>query len=689
MLPESFQLGDWIVRPDALEIAGQAGTVTLEAKPMAVLVELARRSGETCSREELLAAVWGDRFVGEEVLTHSIWELRRALGDPAREPRYIRTVPRRGYRLIAAVAPLAPAAAALPDPEVEAEPDLSERTESLSTAPAAEVRSAEKRPVPHPAAFAAALLAAIGLLLLARAEGKRQPAGLRVLALRPALEGPAVAGLDRAATNVLASSLRALLSMEGLVAVSPDYPEGQGAGPHIDAAPVDELLVSTIRSSATGAVLWLRRERLADRSVVWSASFPILLGDTKDPIVAEAVAVHIRRAYAGFPLRPGVAALDVADRDYRRYLEILRERDGMAGDRTAALLTSCEALLATSPRFVEGHLLAAELARSLYTRSRSPGSLRTSLRHVEIARRLAPDDARPLLQQARVLLEAGHGSQAEAALTGLERLTPGEIQIPLLRSRLAQQRGQIEEGIAMMEEAVARFPSWQNLYRLAELEFQAGRIEAARGHLSSLFARLPGSRWGLSLLGRIELFQGDLARGEQAYLELTAGPSPQAPDLVNLGVARFLLGKYPEAVESYRRALAVHPADPSALLNLADAEAARGNGEAAREACGQILGAAPPETESPSDRITRAQCLLYLGRRLEAISLVQGLLRQSESDAQMVYLAALVYARAGDRSSALVNAAKARQLGMQPRWLRIPAFDALRGDPSFRALLRG
>jgi len=70
---------------------------------MGVLVCLARHAPRVVSRETLLEEVWGDAFVGDEVVSHAIWELRRALGDSARDPTYIQTIPRKGYRLLAEV----------------------------------------------------------------------------------------------------------------------------------------------------------------------------------------------------------------------------------------------------------------------------------------------------------------------------------------------------------------------------------------------------------------------------------------------------------------------------------------------------------------------------------------------------------------------------------------------------------
>ena len=75
--------------------------VALPPKPFAVLCALARTPRMLVSKNALLDAVWGHRFVTESVLKSAISEVRAALGDDPRQPRYIETVSRRGYRFIA------------------------------------------------------------------------------------------------------------------------------------------------------------------------------------------------------------------------------------------------------------------------------------------------------------------------------------------------------------------------------------------------------------------------------------------------------------------------------------------------------------------------------------------------------------------------------------------------------------
>ena len=98
-----FRMGDWSVDPSSGTVTCGQAEGRLEPKVMEVLLQLAGRPGEVLSKNELIDAVWPDSIVGEAALSRCISELRRALGDDAREPRYIETLPKRGYRLLADV----------------------------------------------------------------------------------------------------------------------------------------------------------------------------------------------------------------------------------------------------------------------------------------------------------------------------------------------------------------------------------------------------------------------------------------------------------------------------------------------------------------------------------------------------------------------------------------------------------
>ncbi len=83
-----------------LTVNGQA--VPLPPKPFSVLCVLARAPQKLLTTNAFLDAVWGHQFVTDSVLRTAISELRTALDDDPKQPRYIETVARRGYRFIAA-----------------------------------------------------------------------------------------------------------------------------------------------------------------------------------------------------------------------------------------------------------------------------------------------------------------------------------------------------------------------------------------------------------------------------------------------------------------------------------------------------------------------------------------------------------------------------------------------------------
>jgi len=97
---ERFRLGEWWVDPTANTLVRGAEEVRLEPKLMDVMRCLARHAGEVVTKRQLIDEVWNTEYIAENSLTRAIADLRRALGDDARHPRHIQTIPKRGYRLI-------------------------------------------------------------------------------------------------------------------------------------------------------------------------------------------------------------------------------------------------------------------------------------------------------------------------------------------------------------------------------------------------------------------------------------------------------------------------------------------------------------------------------------------------------------------------------------------------------------
>src|SRR5215831_19666219 len=92
-------------RLDPSNVSLWRGTRALKLKPKAfdVLHYLVAHAGQLVSKDELWRAVWPDVAVTDGVLAVCVTEIRQALGDNAKAPRFIETVHRRGYRFIGKV----------------------------------------------------------------------------------------------------------------------------------------------------------------------------------------------------------------------------------------------------------------------------------------------------------------------------------------------------------------------------------------------------------------------------------------------------------------------------------------------------------------------------------------------------------------------------------------------------------
>ena len=100
-----YRFGVFTFDPSTLELWKEARPVRVRPQSLKLLALLLSRPGELISRDEMQRALWGDEtFVDyEQGVNHSIKELRAALGDVAESPRFIQTLPRRGYRFIVPV----------------------------------------------------------------------------------------------------------------------------------------------------------------------------------------------------------------------------------------------------------------------------------------------------------------------------------------------------------------------------------------------------------------------------------------------------------------------------------------------------------------------------------------------------------------------------------------------------------
>jgi Tol biopolymer transport system component/DNA-binding winged helix-turn-helix (wHTH) protein len=173
------RLDGWFVDVAANRLQRGGRDVRLTPKSMAVLRELLANPGRVIKRDDLLGLVWRDGFPTDDVLTHAITELRRAIDDDPRAPRVIETIPRVGYRLIGSVevceAPRTASAVVPIRVVADGTPVPAEVPDSVPVAPVPAAAVAAGREYRVPALFAlAALVLAIGFAVATRMGGENE-----------------------------------------------------------------------------------------------------------------------------------------------------------------------------------------------------------------------------------------------------------------------------------------------------------------------------------------------------------------------------------------------------------------------------------------------------------------------------------------------------------------------------------
>lgn len=101
--PISVGFGDFRLEHKSLRLLRKGQEIRLDPKTWDLLTVLVDRAGQVVDKETIFAEVWPDVVVSEAALSQTMMRLRTALGDDARRPTYIKTVPRRGFRFIANV----------------------------------------------------------------------------------------------------------------------------------------------------------------------------------------------------------------------------------------------------------------------------------------------------------------------------------------------------------------------------------------------------------------------------------------------------------------------------------------------------------------------------------------------------------------------------------------------------------
>jgi TolB-like protein/DNA-binding winged helix-turn-helix (wHTH) protein/Flp pilus assembly protein TadD len=543
--------------------------VRLTPKSTAVMTVLIAHAGEPVTKESLFAAVWPDTAVSDDALTTCISELRRALEDDAKQPRFIETRHRRGYRFAAPLSPVEEVAApALDQPAVAA---------VAAPAPASPTEPGERRARWLIGAVAGALLLVVGVLGFRNTNPEVPIRSLAVLPLANLTGDPAQEYFSDGMTDALITNLASLPALRVISRQSVMRYKGSAKPlPEIarDLGVEGVVQGSVVRSGGRVRVTAQLVHAPTDRHV-WAQSYERPLEDVLalQGELARAIAEAVRITVGAKESRRLGVQRAVKPDAYDAYLlgrHHWNQRTEQSVDRA---LAHFRAAVASDPDFAFAHagLALAHGLRQAYAYV-PPGTglaeqKAAALKALELDPGLA--EARAALGAARTIEWDWEGAEAEFR-SALE-MDPNSSVGHLWYGWHLRARGRVDESRGHRQRALELDPL--NLmvnYVVARDLFAAGNEEAALAQYNRALAIDP-----------------DLAH---PHLELA--------------LLHFERGRREEGSRHLQRARALEFEGPRALASLAVVHAAGGNGHEARRLLEKLEAESARRYVSPVLRAT-------------------------------------------------------------------------------------
>jgi uncharacterized protein (TIGR02466 family) len=266
-------------------------------------------------------------------------------------------------------------------------------------------------------------------------------------------------------------------------------------------------------------------------------------------------------------------------------------------------------------------------------------------------RRTLPPQPAGRLQQALALQRAGRLAEAERVYRQIVAAEPGNAHARVLRAQVTAQLGQVERGLAMLEEAVRAWPDFvPALNGLAALSLQLRRLPAAEAAARRALARAPHNAVAHFNWGQIQDAAGRPADAADSYRRALELSPRLAAARLPLAVALHRAGRLDEAAAAYERVPADDPGGFTARFNLGMLHEARREWGAAA-ACHRAAAEIRPEEAAP--QLQLGNVYAAMGRPDDAVRTFRRLLARHPAMVEAYGNLAKALWAAGDAEAAL------------------------------------
>lgn len=368
------------------------------------------------------------------------------------------------------------------------------------------------------------------------------------------------------------------------------------------------------------------------------------------------------------------------DQEYRAYIQANEHLNSQGASRE--LLTLLDQLSPEAKRNAAVQSLYREIALDLFYES----SDKSLLEKLDTALSLSKNDNHiaHLYNLFSLQIAKNDLSSAMKTVERIESINPNPTETYKLYAYIHMAQHDYEAAVNYYKRALNLKSNAHNLYNISLAYWHLGNYELAEQYIQQSLQLMPSYYKSHRLQGLVSLYKGNLDGAASSFEAIVT--NNDVAILGNLGITYLLLNRYGDAYTKFEQALALAPDQLTLLLNMADTMQLSGNEEKARKLYNDILLIiSKPKTNE--ELRTFAQVHAHLGNHTEAIRLVHNLQRVDPQNIDTIYTAALVYALAGENSSAVVHIESALTNNLSSVWFKFSWFDTLCRLDSFIRLM--
>lgn len=367
------------------------------------------------------------------------------------------------------------------------------------------------------------------------------------------------------------------------------------------------------------------------------------------------------------------------------------DRRELAGSVQAAL-KEFEGAVAADPKFAIAFAGLAEAQWALYVQTNDNSWAQKAVASTKTALTLEPNRPSVRYTAGLTMFRSGQYDEARQDLERAIALQPTYEDAILLYGRVLARQGKVDEGLAQFKKVMAIRPNSVSLYTdMGMAQYESSRYAGALEAFEHAIALSPSSSVSLARAGAASQALGDNARA-LSYYERANAIQPRAETFSSMGTIYYSLGEYAKAASAYEGAILIRPLGAITHRNLGDAYTRLGRKPDALRAYLKAVSLAEAEVAvSPGDARAKARLAVYQAKAGDDAAAMKSLAaaeKLAPIDEQVQLRAGVVHALAGRHGLALDALERAIGGGIARRSIATEDdFEKLRPLPRFAAMV--